>query len=60
MKKMIAFLKEARAELKKITWPTWDTVSSSTIVVFIAVIIFTLFIYLLDKGIASIVNGVLG
>lgn len=60
MKKLIAFLKEARAELKKVTWPTWEDVSSSTIVVFIAVIVFTLFIFVLDKAIAAVVTRVLG
>lgn len=60
MKKMITFLKEARAELKKVTWPTWEDVSSSTIVVFIAVIVFTLFIFLLDKVISGVVTKVLG
>lgn len=60
MKKLFRFLKEAKAELKKVSWPSWNEVTQSTTVVFVVVIIFTVFIYLVDKGISSIIEGLLG
>ena len=60
MKGIIKFLKEARGELKKVTWPTWDDVTSSTIVVFITVIMFTVFIYMLDEAVTYILSKVIG
>ena len=60
MKKIFQFLKESRAELRKATWPSWEEVSRSTIVVFVTVILFTVFIYLLDKGVGSLFLELLG
>lgn len=60
MKKMINFLKEARAELRKVSWPSWEEVNRSTVVVFAAVVLVTLFIYLADEGISFILAKVLG
>jgi preprotein translocase subunit SecE len=60
MSKIVRFLKEAQAELKKVTWPTWEEVNRSTIIVFATVILFTLFIYLADKAINFIVQKALG
>lgn len=59
MKRLWNFLKEAREELKKVTWPTWDDVTRSTVVVFIAVILFTLFIYGADELISLVLDKVL-
>ena len=46
--KLVEFLKETRAELVKITWPTRDELRESTIVVIITVIIITIFIGAVD------------
>ena len=59
MNKLFQFLKEARAELRKVSWPTWDEVTASTVVVFVTVILFTAFIYGLDTGIGTLVNKLL-
>lgn len=60
MSSMINFFKEAWGELKKVKWPTRDEVSRSTVVVFVTVIIFTLFVLIADKSISYILNKVLG
>lgn len=60
MKGIIQFFKEVNAELKKVSWPSWDEVNRSTIVVFVAVILFTLFVYLADKSISFLIGKVLG
>ncbi len=42
--KIVGFLKEARAELKKVTWTTKDELIGSTIMVLIVTAILALFI----------------
>ncbi|HRP69243.1 MAG TPA: preprotein translocase subunit SecE, partial [Turneriella sp.] len=54
------FFVEARAELRKAVWPSWDEVSRSTIVVFVTVILFAVLLYLVDDGIDRVVTLLLG
>jgi preprotein translocase subunit SecE len=42
------FLKEARAEVKKVTWPSRNEVYSTTIVVILATIFFGVYLYIMD------------
>lgn len=60
MKNILRFFKEARAELKRVSWPSWNDVTRSTWVVLITIIFFTLFIFLADEAIGSIIQRVLG
>ena len=49
MRKFINYLKESYVEMtKKVTWPTWDKMQSSAIVVMVASAIFALVIYAID------------
>jgi preprotein translocase subunit SecE len=59
MSGIIKFLKEAQAELKKVSWPSWEEVNRSTIIVFITVIVFTLFVYFADKTVNFLIQKVL-
>jgi preprotein translocase subunit SecE len=54
------FLEEARAELKKVTWPTRKQTFASTGVVLIVVIFLSLFLGLVDFGLAKIIKVLLG
>lgn len=56
----IGFVKEVRAELKKITWPTKQETIASTIATFIMVILASLFLFLSDQVIAFLVSWILG
>lgn len=49
MRRLWNFLIEVRAELKKVTWPTWIEVFSSTVVVIITTLIFAALIGVWDK-----------
>ncbi len=53
------FLKEARAELKKVTWPTPKEALASTSVVIVVVIIVSIFLGIVDLGLTRIVRLVL-
>ncbi len=43
-----AFLRDVRAEVRKVTWPTWDDLRRSTVVITIIVIIIGIVIGLMD------------
>lgn len=47
-RRFIGFLKEVRAEVKKVTWPSKNEVYSTTIVVLIATFFFGFYLYILD------------
>ena len=57
--KAIKFLKEARSELRKVTWPTWDDITRSTVVVFFMVLFFTIFIYFIDNIVNYVISKIL-
>ena len=48
MQRFMEFLKEARAELGKVTWPTRQELYESTILVIVSVILITVFIGAVD------------
>ncbi|QTA85356.1 preprotein translocase subunit SecE [Desulfonema magnum] len=53
------FLREVRAELKKVTWPSRKQTTASTIVVIVLVMIISLFLWVADMGLSSLVRTVL-
>ncbi len=57
--RMTRFLKEARAELKKVTWPTPKEALASTSVVIVVVIILSIFLGIVDLGLTRIIRLVL-
>ena len=58
--KIVRFLKEAKIELRKVTWPTPKQTLASTSVVIIVVIIVSLFLGIVDFGISKIIRLTLG
>jgi len=54
------FLKGAKAELKKVTWPTPKQTLASTSVVIVVVIIVSTFLGIVDFGLAKTIKLVLG
>ena len=44
--------------LNKVSWPTWDELRTSTIIVLVASIIFALVIWLMDQGFGFITETV--
>jgi preprotein translocase subunit SecE len=58
--KIIRFLKEAKTELKKVTWPTPRQTLASTSVVIIVVIIVSIYLGIVDFAVAKAIRLVLG
>jgi len=54
------FLKEAKVELKKVTWPTPKQTLASTAVVIIIVFIVSIYLGIIDFVLAKLVKFVLG
>ena len=54
MSKVIQFIRESRAELKKVVWPTKEDVLSSIKVVLISTIIIAIILCALDLGFSEL------
>lgn len=59
-KKIVTYVKEAREELKKVTWPDRDEVTSFTMVVIVSVVIVSLFLWFVDTALMSLIKLVIG
>ena len=54
------FLREVRGELKRVSWPSRQDVTSYTIVVLVAVTLLTLFVFALDQAFGALVLQIFG
>ena len=54
------FIKDAKVELKKVTWPTPKQTMASTAVVIIIVFIVSIYLGIVDFALAKLVKFVLG
>ncbi len=59
MQKIVKFYKEVKQEGQKITWPTKPEVITTTIMVFIFVILASVFFLLVDKIVSFLVEYLL-
>ncbi|KHO61970.1 MULTISPECIES: preprotein translocase subunit SecE [Thermoanaerobacter] len=48
-RKIVKFFKDVRAEMKKVTWPSRETMITYTEIVLIVVALVTVFIFLIDS-----------
>lgn len=56
----IEYLKQVRAEVRKVTWPTRKETTVSTMAVFIMVFLASVFLYFADQIIAVAVRFIMG
>jgi len=56
LKRLAAYVDETRDELKKCTWPTWNELKGSTVVVIISLAILGVFTMLVDVVFAFLVR----
>ncbi len=59
LRRMRTFLHEVRVEMRQVTWPTRDDVTSTTFVVIATVFFFGLYLFLVDFGVSHAVTRVL-
>ncbi|OPY86711.1 MAG: preprotein translocase subunit SecE [Smithella sp. PtaU1.Bin162] len=60
MQKIMQFLSEAKAELKKVTWPAPKQTAVSTLVVIVISFIMAIYFGIVDFGLAKLVKLILG
>ena len=59
MRKFINYLKESYAELtKKVSWPSWDKLQNSAIVVMVASVIFAIVIFAMDFCFQNLMSAI--
>ncbi|MBO8481003.1 preprotein translocase subunit SecE [Muribaculum sp. An289] len=59
MSKFTNYFKESYKELtQKVTWPTWQKLQSSAIVVMVASVIFAVVIFLMDYAFQNILTAI--
>ncbi len=56
----ITFFKQVRSEMQKVSWPSRQETTASTIAVFIMVTIASLFLFFADQLIAMVIQWILG
>lgn len=57
-RRFISFLREVRAELKKVTWPSRNEVYSTTIVVIFAALFFGFYLFFMDVAFSWLITKV--
>ena len=48
LKRLATYVQQTREELKKCTWPTWDELKGSTVVVMISIALLGVFTFVMD------------
>ena len=55
--RMSQFLRDVRAEMKRVSWPTVKEVKNTTIITLVAVIFFAVYLFLVDRVWAFLLLG---
>lgn len=55
----IEYIRQVRAEMKKVTWPSRQETTVSTLAVFVMVLLASIFLYFSDQIIAFIIHFLL-
>ncbi len=49
-----AYVRETRVELEKCSWPTWEELKGSTLLVFISICVLGLFVFIVDTALFQV------
>jgi preprotein translocase subunit SecE len=55
--RLVQFLHDVRAEMKRVSWPTLTHVQNTTIITIIAVIFFAVYLFLVDQALSRLIGG---
>ena len=55
--RLIQFLHDVRAEMRRVSWPTLTHVQNTTIITLIAVIFFAVYLFAVDQGLSRLILG---
>ena len=51
------YLHDVRAEMKRVSWPSFKHVQNTTIITLIAVIFFAVYLFLVDQALSRLITG---
>ena len=49
LQRITVYVQETREELKKCSWPTWEELKGSTLLIAIAIVLMGVFTYVIDR-----------
>ena len=55
--RVIQFLRDVRAEMRRVSWPTITNVKNTTIITLIAVVFFAVYLFAIDQALARLIIG---
>jgi preprotein translocase subunit SecE len=55
--RLMQFLHDVRAEMKRVSWPSITEVKNTTIITLIAVIFFAVYLFAVDQGLSRLILG---
>lgn len=55
--RLVQFVHDVRAEMKRVSWPTPTHVKNTTIITLIAVVFFAVYLFLVDQGLSRLILG---
>ena len=55
--RLVQFVHDVRAEMKRVSWPTLVHVQNTTIITLIAVVFFAVYLFLVDLGMTYLITG---
>jgi preprotein translocase subunit SecE len=56
--RLAQFLRDVRAEMRRVSWPSATEVKNTTIITLIAVIFFAAYLFLADQALSRLINGI--
>jgi preprotein translocase subunit SecE len=56
----VGYVREVRAEVRKVTWPTWDELRRTTVVIIVFVIVIGIIIGIMDWTASRLLIDLLG
>jgi preprotein translocase SecE subunit len=51
------FVRDVRAELKRVSWPSANEVKNTTIITLVAVVFFAAYLFVVDQGLSRLILG---
>ena len=60
MNRVIQYLKDVRAEVAKVNWPTQKDVKAATILVIVLSIVMALYVFACDQALQAVIRMALG
>ena len=57
LSRIAQFLRDVRAEMKRVSWPSVSEVKNTKIITLIAVIFFAVYLFAIDQGLSRLILG---